>query len=251
MEITIHELAKLANISTRTLRYYDQIKLLPAKRNKHSRMRYYTERDIDLLQQICLYKQLNLPLKQIDGIINNPKFNVISALMQHLDLLQEQKDQLETVMETVKKTIAHRKGEITMSNQEKFVGLKEKMIADNEKKYGQEIRNRYGNKAVEESNKKVLEMSEAEYAGIQAVEKEFFEKILIAFAKKDVDSPEAKRAVTLHQQWISSFWGKYDPQAHINLAEMYTLDERFTAYYDSREKGLTQFLFEIIKKHVK
>ncbi|MDY0064408.1 MAG: TipAS antibiotic-recognition domain-containing protein [Bacilli bacterium] len=32
---------------------------------------------------------------------------------------------------------------------------------------------------------------------------------------------------------------------------MYTLDERFTAYYDSREKGLTQFLFEIIKKHVK
>lgn len=40
-----------------------------------------------------------------------------------------------------------------MSDQEKFEGFKNKTINENENKYGEEIREKYGNKAVENLTK--------------------------------------------------------------------------------------------------
>ena len=52
MEYSIRELADLAGISTRTLRYYDEIDLLkPCKVNENG-MRFYGKQEVDLLQQI-------------------------------------------------------------------------------------------------------------------------------------------------------------------------------------------------------
>ena len=49
MEYSIRELADLAGISTRTLRYYDEIDLLkPCKVNENG-MRFYGKQEVDLL----------------------------------------------------------------------------------------------------------------------------------------------------------------------------------------------------------
>jgi MerR family transcriptional regulator, thiopeptide resistance regulator len=52
MNYTIKQLAKIAEISVRTLHHYDAIKLLSPKRNPKNEYRTYDENDLLVLQQI-------------------------------------------------------------------------------------------------------------------------------------------------------------------------------------------------------
>ncbi len=58
MEYTIQKLGKMAGISTRTLRYYDEIGLLKPARVSSSGYRIYGKTEIDRLQQILFYRAL-------------------------------------------------------------------------------------------------------------------------------------------------------------------------------------------------
>lgn len=55
MEYSIRELADLAGISTRTLRYYDEINLVKPNRVNENGVRFYGKKELDLLQQILFY----------------------------------------------------------------------------------------------------------------------------------------------------------------------------------------------------
>ena len=63
MEYTILKLAKLSGVSTRALRYYDEIGLLKPGRMEASGYRVYGEKEVDLLQQILFYRALGLPCR--------------------------------------------------------------------------------------------------------------------------------------------------------------------------------------------
>ena len=69
MSYSINELAKLAGISTRTLRYYDKQGLLKARRNPENNYRYYEENEVDQLQKILFLKLFDLPLEQIKQVM--------------------------------------------------------------------------------------------------------------------------------------------------------------------------------------
>jgi len=73
MQYTIKKMAELSGISSRTLRYYDEIGLLKPARINSSGYRIYTEKEIDKLQQILFYRQLGVSLKKIKniGVINS------------------------------------------------------------------------------------------------------------------------------------------------------------------------------------
>src|SRR5699024_12230763 len=79
-DLTVSELAKVSGISSRTLRYYDQIGLLkPAEVNK-SGYRIYKQKELDLLQQILFYREMDMRLEDIKKIIHDPNFDQLSAL---------------------------------------------------------------------------------------------------------------------------------------------------------------------------
>lgn len=69
-QYSIGELAELSGATIRTIQYYDQTGLLVAHRNE-SNLRYYTQSDLMLLQQILFYKRLDFPLKEIKKLIAN------------------------------------------------------------------------------------------------------------------------------------------------------------------------------------
>lgn len=60
MDYTIGQLAELAGVSTRTLRYYDRIGLLKPLYVDDSGYRWYGERELDLLQQILFFASVDL-----------------------------------------------------------------------------------------------------------------------------------------------------------------------------------------------
>src|SRR5690606_27950338 len=114
-------------------------------------------------------------------------------------------------------TIASTEGRITMSDQEKFTGFKQKMIADNEKKYGKEIREKYGDATINQSNVKLQNMTQEEYDQVTQLAKELHETLAEAFKTGDPAGELAQEAAAMHKQWLTYYWSEYSKEAHAGL----------------------------------
>ncbi|MFJ7724957.1 MerR family transcriptional regulator [Neobacillus sp. NPDC097160] len=246
MEYTVQKLAHLAGVSTRTLRYYDEIGILKPARINSSGYRIYGQTEVDRLQQILFYRELGVSLDSIKDIVTAPNFDGAAALRDHREKLLEKKEQLEMLIANVNKTIALAEGRMEMSNKEKFEGFKKKMIEDNEKKYGKEIREKYGSDTVDKSNAKVMNMTQEQHDEVTALAEQVTETLAEAYKTGDPKGELAQKAADLHKQWLCYYWNEYSKEAHAGLAQMYVDDERFTAYYDKVQPGTAEFLRDAI-----
>lgn len=246
MEYTVQKLGEMAGVSTRTLRYYDEIGILRPARINSSGYRIYGPQEVDRLQQILFYRELGVSLETIKEIVTASSFNEVEALREHQAKLLEKKEQLEQLISNVEKTIALKEGRTTMSDKEKFEGFKQKLIDENEKKYGKEAREKYGEDAVNKSNAKVKNMTEEQYEEVTSLANEVNETLQAAFQTGDPAGELAQKAADLHRQWLCYYWDGYSKEAHAGLAQMYVDDERFTAYYDKEQPGTAAFLRDAI-----
>lgn len=246
LEYTIQKLGQLAGVSTRTLRYYDEIDILKPVRINSSGYRIYGEAEVDRLQQILFYKELDLPLHQIKEIVTSQSFSPAEALRDHREKLLNKRTQLDRLIFNVEQTIAANEGRITMKDQEKFEGFKKQLIEENEQKFGKEIREKYGDKTVDQSNKKVLNMTQSEHDNATKLAEEIHAILAKAFKTGDPAGDVAQKAAELHKEWLMLYWHEYSKEAHANLAQMYVDDERFTAYYDKEQPGTAAFLRDAI-----
>lgn len=247
MEYTVKKLAWIAGISPRTLRYYDEIGLLKPNRINSAGYRIYGQSEIDLLQQILFYRELGVGLEKIKTMVSDPDFNKVLALHDHRRELYSRREQLDQLIQTVEHTIAAAEGGYSMKDQDKFAGFKRQMVAENESRYGKEIRAKYGEKAVEQSNRKVLDMTLEQYNEVTRLNQEFMAILQEAFQSGDPGSDLAQRAADMHRQWLSYYWDSYSKEAHMGLAQMYVDDERFTAYYDAQQPGTAAFLRDAVR----
>jgi len=246
MEYTVKKLSKIAGISTRTLRYYDEIGLLKPARINSSGYRIYGQSEVDRLQQILFYRELGLNLDNIKEILNAPSFDGIAALREHREKLMEKRQQLDQLIANVEKTITASEGRSKMSDKEKFAGFKQKLIDDNEKKYGQEIREKYGDDTINKSNNKIMNMTQKEYDEITRMGHEVIEILHKAVQTGDPAGELAQKAADLHHQWLTFYWDSYTKEAHAGVAQMYVDDERFKAYYDENQPGTAEFLRDAV-----
>ncbi len=246
MEYTVQKLGRLAGISTRTLRYYDEIGILKPARTSSSGYRIYGQAEVDRLQQILFYRELDFSLEQIKSILTDPSYDATQALIEHRERLLDKKKQLDALIANVEKTMAAKEGRITMSNQEKFEGFKQKLIDENEAKFGSEIRNKYGDATIDKSNAKLKNMTEAEYEEVQRLEREMFAALAEGMHTGDPAGDTAQKAADLHKQWLTFYWDPYSREAHAGLVQMYVADERFKAYYDQAGPGTAEFLRDAV-----
>ncbi|WP_416044933.1 MerR family transcriptional regulator (plasmid) [Clostridium tyrobutyricum] len=251
MDYTINKLAKLAGVSSRTLRYYEEIDLLSPSRMSTNGYRIYTQQEIDRLQQILFYRELGVSLEKIKNILLSEDFDRKKTLKSHLSVLLERRKQLNLLIDNVKKTMKFMEGKIVMSNQEKFKGFLKKMVDDNECEYGDEIRKKYGNASVDFFNKKILDMSKERYIELEKLTDELNITLKAAFEQGDPSSELAKKACELHKKWLCFYWNNCTKEAHIGLTQMYVDDPRFTAYYDKIEVGCAKFLRDAVYVYYK
>ena len=249
MEYTISKLAKLSGVSTRTLRYYDELRLLEPKRVSSSNYRIYGQNELELLQQILFYRELELPLDEIKEITQSDSFDIETALNEHLEKLKQKRNRLDRLIQTVEKSIQETKGEITMTDQEKFEAFKKEKITENEEKFGKEIRKKYGNAVVEQSNEKLRNTTASQMENFKALNDELDRKLVEATKLGDPASELAQEVCALHHEWLVAAWpeGYYDQENHCNLSVMYVEDKRFRAYYDKIEPGAAELLNKALK----
>ena len=131
-----------------------------------------------------------------------------------------------------------------MANHDAFLKMKTDLIAQNDVTYGKEVRERFGDKTVEDSNRKLAGLSEEQWQHQQLLAEQILAELKTLTPQNDPASSRAQALCDLHKQWLQVFWvdGAYSPKAHLALAEGYLADQRFVAYYDQAAEGATQFL---------
>ena len=241
---TVKELSKLAGITPRTLHYYDEIGLLKPSRIGDNGYRYYGEQAVLRLQQIMLFRELEVPLEEIGQLINNPGFNAQRTLEKHKQNLEKKIEHLQMIMNTVEKTLSYIKGENNMSQKELFNGLSDEQQAEYEK----EALQKYDPEIVKESNKRYKGYSEEEKRRIGEEGNQVYLDLLNAMP----DGAESDKVQSIIQRWrdhMNYFWTPNLDQL-LGLAELYNVDPRFKANFDKISPDLAEFMKEAVKVYV-
>ena len=241
---TVKQLSTLAGITPRTLRYYDRIGLLKPSRVGTNGYRYYDERALLKLQQILLYRELELPLERIREIVNQPGFDPLAALEGHKLELARRRARLEHLITTVDDTILHLKGKKEMSNKQLFAAFSEEEQAEMEK----EAMQLYDPEIVKASNRKWKAYSAEEKKRILDEGNALYLEIVAAIPSGP-DSTAAQAGVERWRRHMDHFWTP-NPEQLVALAQHYNLDPRFKANFDKIDPRLAEFMGEAVKIYV-
>ena len=240
----VKEVADLVGVSVRTLHYYDKIGLLKPESVNSSGYRFYNKDDLERLQQILFFKELDFSLQEINDILNSPSFDREHALSAHRDMLLEKKMRLEKIIISVEKTIRSIKGEIEMDNKDMFNGFDITDIEKHKEKYADEVKQKYGKtNAYEESQRKTSKYTKNDWDIIIKSQNEIYIK-LADLMDKGIENEEVQKVVGEWRQHINNNFYTCSAEIFRGLAQMYIYDERFTNNIDKIKPGLATFLSE-------
>jgi DNA-binding transcriptional MerR regulator len=241
---TVKQLAKLAGITPRTLHYYDEIGLLKPSRVGENGYRYYGDDALLRLQQVLLYRELDLPLEDIKQIMGRRDFDILSALEQHKEQLRKRMARMERLIGTVDETILHLKGKEAMSPKQIFDVFNEEQQAEYEK----EAMQMYDPEVVKAFYKKWNSYSKAEKQRIGDEGNAIYQDLILAMPK-GAASPEAQACVERWRRHMDYFWTPNKEQL-LGLANGYNDDPRFKANFDKVHPNLAAFMLEAVKVYV-
>ncbi len=230
MEASIQEVARLAGTTSRTLRHYDAVGLLPPTRIGHQGYRYYDAAALVRLQRILLLRDLGLGLDQIRQVLD-AQTDEATALRAHLAWLEEETDRLSRLRATVERTItALEKGTELMPD--------DMLDGFDHTKYRDEVTQRWGADAYAAGDAWWRGMTDAERTGWKQRQTALAaDWTAAAAAGTDPASDEAQALAARHVAWLADIPGTpkdggRPPVAYVlGLGDMYVADPRFAANY--------------------
>ena len=237
---TIGEVARLAGVSTRTLRHYDAVGLLRPIGQAAGGRRLYGRPELLQLQQILILRELGVGLPTVAEILAGHDVPHGAALRR--DLLREhharlvaERDRFDRLARTVEATLQSWERGTEMAAKDLYAGF------DNSQ-YEAEARERYGDEEVDRSNaawERLGPGGRAAFAEESAAIGKGLARLMSECA--DVADPRVQALVRRHHDQIATFWTP-SREAYIGLGQMYVDDERFTATYDAFAPGLAPYL---------
>lgn len=233
---TIKQLADLANVSRRTLRYYDQIDLLKPTAVADNGYRYYDQATILRLQQIRFYQELDFSLDDIRKILDKSDFNTLQSLQTQKEALQQQAKRLDRLINTIDKTILHLEGKLEMDNKDLFAGFDEAR----QKEYAAEAERRWDPQKVRQSNERWNRLTREQKAEIMQEGNQIYTD-MVAQLGHEPDSEAVQAIVARWHQHIRHF---YEPTFDIlrGLGQGYAHDPAFRATFEAMHPDLPDFL---------
>lgn len=249
MRYTIKQLAKISGVSTRTLRFYDEIGLLKPAFYGDNQYRYYQEEQLLLLQQILFFRELEFPLDKIKRILSCNDFDKIKSLQQQKSSLQSKAERTQTLIQTIDKTISHLRGQYKMRFEEMFEGFDpikqqehEKYLLDSGILSQQQI---------DESWQRAAHWKKDDWEAFKSAGENL--NLALTHAIKQgltVDSPEVQSLVQQHFEWINTFWTP-TKDSYLGLGQMYLDHPDFRDFYNRYHPDLVEYLVAAMKAFAK
>ncbi|GAB3575208.1 TipAS antibiotic-recognition domain-containing protein [Leifsonia lichenia] len=238
MDWSIQDIARLAGTTSRTLRHYDDIGLLPPSRIGGNGYRYYDRDSLVRLQRILLLRDLGLGLPAIADVLTS-QVDAVPALEGHLTWLRDERERLARQIASVETTIqAMRQGEEIMAE--------DMLDGFDHTQYKDEVEERWGKEAYARSDAWWRSKTPTERADWQRRQKQLAADWTDAAARGvDPESAEAQALAQRHYDWLGAIPGTPGSDATgptaaylTGLGDMYVADPRFAANYGG-EAGAT------------
>lgn len=251
MAYQINELASMAGISLRTLRYYDEIGLLSPASRSPAGYRLYSDDDLEQLQQILFWRELDFALDKIKQLINEPDLDRQQALQMQAKLLQERAERFLRLAELARNTLDSEKGARKMVNKDLFSAFNYEKMMEEQKQYEAEVEERWGNtEAYRISRQRTAGYSKEDWERINAVQMHNLKELAQLFqAGVPHDDSKVLAVVARNLQFINDNFYPCSLEIFSGLGSMYVSDERFTAFYDRLAPGLAVYYNEAIQHY--
>jgi MerR family transcriptional regulator, thiopeptide resistance regulator len=233
---SIAEVARMSGVTSRTLRHYDAIGLLPPSRVADNGRRYYDEEQLLRLQQILLFRELGLALEAIGEVLERQtRSSTVEVLQRHREWLLVERRRLGRLVRTVEATITSIEEGGEMAAEKIFEGFEHNP-------YEAEARERWGDEVVDASKRRMQGWSGEEAEQARTGYTRVHEGLAPLLADGvPVDDPRVQELVRLHFETTSLFWTP-DAAAYLGLGQMYVDDERFRANIGGGNDALVEYL---------
>jgi len=237
---TVGQVSALAGVTIRTLHHYDRIGLLSPSGRGVAGYRIYEEPDLERLQQILFYRELEFPLEQIGAIVGDPHTDAVGHLQRQRGLLNDKSERLRAMVAAIDRELEARAMNIKLTPEERLeifgAFVPEAHAAEVEQRWG-------GTDAYRQSQRRVSTYTKEDWRQIRAEQDEVAANLATRFTSGAApDSQEAMAAAEAHRQHISRWYYDCTHEIHRGLGEMYVSDERFRANYDVLAPGLSEFI---------
>lgn len=240
MAWSIAQVAKMSKVTSRTLRHYDEIGLLPPAWVGANGYRYYEQEQLLRLQQILVMRELGLGLDAIREIVQQGRDRV-EVLRMHRAWLLAERDRFARLARTVTRTIEELEGgeNVTAKSMahwfEGFDPAKQEELQE-------EARQRWGAEKVDAANAHVKGKPQEWW---QEQGKQWADTLTTLVELIDAGhqpgDPEVLDVLDGHHQWLSGFWTP-NRESYTGLGNTYADDPRFRANFDRTDPRLAEFL---------
>ncbi|MEU5691424.1 TipAS antibiotic-recognition domain-containing protein [Actinosynnema sp. NPDC020468] len=244
MSWSIAQVARMSKVTSRTLRHYDSIGLLPPAWVGDNGYRYYEREQLLRLQRILLLRDLGLGLDTVAEVLDG-RHREVDVLRNHRRWLHAEQERLATLASTVTRTIEELEGGAEMGAEELFDGFD----AETQARYEAELVERFGEGVqpyVDETKRRMGGWTKADAAGFKAE----WAAILSAYAGLagagvPVDAPETVEVTDRHHAWIRRSWTP-DRESYTGLGRFYVDSPEFKAQFEERLDGLAEYVRDAI-----
>ena len=242
---TVGEVADLAHVSVRTLHHYDAIGLLSPTERTAAGYRVYRRADLEDLQQILLYRELDFPLDAIGRLLADPLYDRRAALAAQREQLAARTERMTTILAAIDAALAAlSKGE-PMNDTEMF-----EVFGDFDPTVHEgEVKERWGDTdAYAESAKRTARYTKDDWKTIKAESGAVTDGLAAQLAAgARASDPQVQALVDEHRAVIDRWFYPCTIEMQANLGEMYVADPRFGATYERVQPGLATFLRDAIR----
>ena len=229
MAWSIAQVARMSKVTSRTLRHYDSIGLLPPAWIGDNGYRYYEKEQVHRLQQILLLRDLGLGLDVVAEMLSGT--DQLTVLRNHHRWLRDEQQRLDRLAHTVARTIEELEGGDEVKMEELFDGFD----AKKQEGYEAELVERYGDGAREhiaESRKKMKGWKRADADQFMAEWRDIAEKLGALYtAGTAIDAPETQEQIDRHYRWICLSWTP-NRESYTGLGDLYVDSDEFRVNFE-------------------
>ncbi len=242
--LRVGTVARMAGVTVRTLHHYDEIGLLRPSGRSEAGYRRYTDADLERLQRILFYRELELGLDQVREALADPEADALVHLRRQHALLAERIERLHRLSDAVTLAMEAYQMGIPLTPEERLEVFGTFRPEDHEA----EAQERWGDTdAYRESARRTRGYTKEDWLRIKAEGEAATRSVADALAAGlPPDSAAAMDGAEAHRRQIDGAFYPCSYEMHCGLAEMYLADARFTANYEAIAPGLAQFMHDAI-----
>ncbi len=235
---TVQQVSRITGVSVRTLHHYDQLGLLKPAQVTAAGYRLYDEADLQRLQTILLYRELNFSLQDIKAILDDPGFDPMEALKRQIRLLESRRKRLDGIIAFARDM--EKQGEVRMDFQVFDTSEQERLQDEAKARWGQtETWQAWEQQGATHSPQQKAMDGNRLMAKLAAIG---------ALRELGADAPPVQAEVAALQQLITDSFYPCSKEVLRGLGQMYVADERFTRNIDKAGgEGTAQFVHEAIE----